>query len=349
MGLFDKFKDAVAEVTGQNDAKPGDQVVMINNDDEAMNDAVEQARATLPDFLAFYKNPPVNALNCRVKAYFMDGANREAIWLTDIVQEGNAIRGTVGNVPELVGTVHAGQEVLVPMQDICDWAFEAGGKQYGSYTVYAMFRTMPASEVDMYVQGYGFTQNPLETPGAGFAQLTANLPEPGEEEEEAGGEALPGLMEKLEAELQSRLAGLFEGETPDERERVNAANSFASQILAELEGSPYEAGARQLQHKYEQAFLKHLGQSDGDRAAAVVGEDEAIMGVTLADYAAASAKLSTVPLEKVLAALGVSAEEYNSISEQWAARMDADTSFQVAMQYGEYFAAADSHPKLGSL
>lgn len=345
MGLFDKIKDVMANVTEQ---KPDDQVVMIDNDDAIMADAIEKARGTLPDYLAFFQNAPVNTRNHRVKAHFKDGCNNEHIWLIDFTQEGDVICGTVGNNPELVTNVAGGQQVQVPMEDISDWGFEAGGKQYGNYTVYAMFRTMAPGLVQQYVDGYGFTQNPLEQPGITFAQLIADLPAPGEDDAEDM--MLPGLDEKLEQELQKRMENLFEGEDPDERERRNAAYQFAKEIMQELEGSRYAEAAKRLHHKYEQDYLQLLGFSDADKAAAAVDDAELIGGMTLADYAAASAKRSAgASLEAVCEALGITEAQFNEGNEGWAQRMAEDTSFQVSTQFAEHFAAAGNHPKLGGL
>lgn len=345
MGLFDKIKGAVSNAT---EHKPDDQMVMIDNDDATMDDAIQKACGTLPDYLAFFKNAPINTRNHRVKVHFNDGYNSEHIWLVDFTHEGDSIRGIVGNTPELVTNVVEGQQVLVPMEQISDWGFEAGGRQYGNYTVYAMFKTMDSGLVQQYVDGYGFTQNPLEQPGCTFAQLIADLPSP--EEDDAEDTMLPGLDAKLEQELQDRMADLFSDEEPDEREWRNAACQFAKEILRELEGSRYAEAARRLHDKYEQEFLQYLGYSEADKAAAAVDDAETISGMTLADYAAASAKLSAGVLsEPICTALGITETQFNEGCAGWVQRMTDDTSFQVSTQFAEHFAAAASHPKLGNL
>jgi len=354
MGIFNKLKnvvteavDTVSEIANQ---KPSDRLVMVNDDNQLMKDAIKQAKETLTDYLLFFKDAPLNTSNHRVKALFSDANGDEHIWLVNISHNGNSISGQVGNTPGVVSCVSDGEKVSVPLEQITDWAFEAEGLQYGNYTVYALFENMDPAEVEQYVEGYGFTQNPLETPNASFDELIMDLPEPtGEDIENAVGNLL-SVEAKLDEELQKRIAEFFEGENPDEEELNNAILDEARHMYNELEGSKYEAGAKLLLEKYEQKFLVVLGISDADKVAATVDENEEYFGITLFDFAAASAKFQAgVPYEIVLEVLGVSGSDYEAGTEKWAERMGSDTTYQVSKQYADYLAVANDHPKLGGL
>jgi len=356
MGVFDKLKNVVNEavetvsdtVNDLTNKKPDDQLVMIDDDDQLMNDAIRQAKNTLPDYLAFFSNAPKNTFNHRVKALFSDDYGNENIWLVNISHNGQSISGKVGNVPNIVACVDAGEVVSVPLDAITDWAFDADGLQYGNYTVYAMFERMHPAEVEQYVDEMGFCQNPLETPDASFADLIADLPEADDDDDDGG--RMLSVEEKLEEKLLAELEEFFEGENPSEREYANAALSTAKQMYRELEGSKYEDGAKLLLDKYEQKFLAILGQSDADKAAATVGEEEEYFGLTLRDYAVSSAKFQAgVSYEAVLEALGMSQSDYEAGSAKWAERWSTDTTYQMSEQYTAYFADADNHPKLGKL
>ena len=354
MGIFDKLKktvnDAAEAVSEKVKQKPDDRLVMISDEDELMKTAVEQARRTLPDYLAFFSSAPLNTKNHRVKALFSDECGNEHIWLVNISHNGSSVSGKVGNVPGIVSCVSAGEIVSVPLESISDWAFEAGGQQYGNYTVYAMFNSMNPAEVRQYTEEMGFCRNPLDTPGASFDELTEDLPEPSEDNEEQDGGRMLSVEEKLDEMLIQRLAEFFEGENPSEREYANAALDTAKHMHRELEGSKYEDGAGLLLQKYEQKFLALLGMSSDDKAAAAAGESEEYFGVTLRDYAAAGAKFQAgVSYEAVLEALGLSAADYEAGTAKWAERWASDTSHQLSQQYAEYYADAASHPKLGKL
>jgi|GEM_PF-3883368 len=355
MGIFNKLKNVVSEavetvsetVNEMTNQKPEDQLVMIDDENQIMKEAIEQAKKTLPDYLLFFKDAPRNTHNHRVKVLFSDEYGNENIWLVNISHNGDSLTGMVGNDPGIVNCVEAGEVVGVSLDDITDWAFESDGLQYGNYTVYAMFESMHPAQVEQYVEQMGFCQNPLETPGASFADLIADLPEASEDDD--GGRML-SVEEFLEQKLQAKLAEFFEGENPTDLERTNAALDEAKHMYFELEGSKYEEGAKILYEKYEQEHLAMYGMSDADKAAAAVGEDEEYNGLTLRDYAASAAKFQAgVSYEAVLDALGMTAAEYEAGTAKWAERWATDTTLQISQQYTDYMADANNHPKLGKL
>ena len=134
----------------------GDQVVQVPNEDRDMNAAIAKARATLDVFLATARKPPKGASDFKLKVRFTDAHGSEHMWVTPFRQVGQRFEGQLSNTPEVVRNVQGGQTVRFGRADISDWGYSQNGRQIGSYTVCAMFKSMPAEQVRRYKQDHGF-------------------------------------------------------------------------------------------------------------------------------------------------------------------------------------------------
>lgn len=77
---------------------------------------------------------------------------------------------------------------------------------------------------------------------------------------------------------------------------------------------------------------------------------EPIHGVSLYDYATVSSKMASgLTQEEILKALGIENAVFEEASALWVSRMQEDKDFTVINHFGQYFAEADSHPKLSGL
>lgn len=75
-----------------------------------------------------------------------------------------------------------------------------------------------------------------------------------------------------------------------------------------------------------------------------------IHGITLEDYSAACAKLVSGLSEADIAkALGVELPVWQEANLLWPERMKQDPTFHIVTLFGQYFGAADQHPKFGNL
>jgi len=75
-----------------------------------------------------------------------------------------------------------------------------------------------------------------------------------------------------------------------------------------------------------------------------------IHGVTLEDYSAACARIANGVSEETIAkALGVELPVWQEANLLWPERMKQDETFHIITLFGQYFGAAEQHPKLGSL
>ena len=308
-----------------------------------MDDAIAEARKTLPDYLEFYAAKPEGAFNHRVKVHFSDSYGDEHIWVTDFSVEGDQVRGIVGNQPQTVECVEAGEEVFVPMSQVSDWGFQAGNRQYGNYTVYIMFNYMSPQEVEMYIEQYGFTENPLEKLGTQFSEIIESMPkaiEEGAQEPEA-----IDFDEEVERRLQAYIAE--EDEELDEKDIKNIKINIAEEVFEECRPCASEDERIAFKLEYGSRVL-------GYATAASIAEDkpefEPIAGVSLEDYSAATAKISQgVALSDICNALGISESAWQEVNQGWGAKMGQDTSFTIAKLFSQYMADADKNPKVGHL
>jgi hypothetical protein len=77
---------------------------------------------------------------------------------------------------------------------------------------------------------------------------------------------------------------------------------------------------------------------------------EPIHGVTLEDYSAACAVIANgVSEETIATALGVELPVWQEANLLWPERMKQDETFHIITLFGQYFGAAEQHPKLGNL
>lgn len=77
---------------------------------------------------------------------------------------------------------------------------------------------------------------------------------------------------------------------------------------------------------------------------------EPIHGVSLEDYAVVSAKIvAGIDKDALIEALGIEKAIFEEASALWVARMQEDSTFEIMTAYGQYFANADEHPKIGHI
>ncbi|MDR2125278.1 MAG: hypothetical protein LBP63_00420 [Prevotellaceae bacterium] len=77
---------------------------------------------------------------------------------------------------------------------------------------------------------------------------------------------------------------------------------------------------------------------------------EPVHGISLEDYAQMVIKLTSgASIESICKAMGIDVAVWDEVNTLWAQRMEEDTSFQLVILYGEYFAAGITNPKLVNL
>lgn len=143
-----------------------------------------------------------------------------------------------------------------------------------------------------------------------------------------------------------------------------------SQAWIEQEGITSQSEINNVYHNYRRDVYMTWNECDSDQyirfdnrnslahhGVAQMGnnmqEDEnnpllaPVHGINLRDYSAICAKLgSGVDENDIYKAFGIDATIWGEINTVWPARMAEDTTFSIAVLFGQYFGEADQHPKL---
>jgi uncharacterized protein YegJ (DUF2314 family) len=108
-------------------------VIAVEGDDPAMSEAITQAKATLPEFIAVLGDPRPGHRDFAVKAFFPDLG--EHIWIGEVTHGNGAFSGLLGNHPMGRTTLRLGDRVTVPEARITDWKYVQHDVLIGGYSV----------------------------------------------------------------------------------------------------------------------------------------------------------------------------------------------------------------------
>lgn len=134
--------------------KPGDiverrgqpAVVHVSDDDNAVNRAMDEARATVDQFIAALNSPQPSQQAFSVKLLVSDGQHGEHMWVAPVRFDQGKFYGQINNVPERVRGVKLGDEVSVSANEISDWMFVDRGRLIGGYTIRVLRDGLGAAE-----------------------------------------------------------------------------------------------------------------------------------------------------------------------------------------------------------
>ncbi len=125
-----------------------DRVVMVDDQDPEMTAAIAKARSQLPHFWQTFEKPARGESDFALKVEITDTNGSEHFWTTDLQRTNGVIRGTINNDPNIVKTVKLGSRITIPEPDISDWLYRRDNRMVGNYTIRAMFKKMPAKQVE---------------------------------------------------------------------------------------------------------------------------------------------------------------------------------------------------------
>ena len=130
-----------------------DPVIAVSDLDSEMNAAMAEARATLPEWMALYRDRPSGYSNFALK-FPLEGV--EHIWVEVTSIEDGMVEGRLANAPHAEGWSY-GDPVRFPMSAISDWAYwDASGVAHGYRTVEVLFTMMPEQEAAAIRQRFGW-------------------------------------------------------------------------------------------------------------------------------------------------------------------------------------------------
>jgi uncharacterized protein YegJ (DUF2314 family) len=147
---------APVSADAQGSDQGNDKIVSVAGDDQEMAAAIEQARASLDQFLALSETPPLGTADFRLKVKVTDADATDHFWVMPFHRTATGFAGILADEPQSVHNVVAGQNIEFTRGDISDWGYVKNGHQVGSFTVCVLFKKMPKEDVDYYRQNYGF-------------------------------------------------------------------------------------------------------------------------------------------------------------------------------------------------
>jgi uncharacterized protein YegJ (DUF2314 family) len=144
-------------LAGCSGKKKGDNYVHINEDDKAMEKAVETARATTTNFVQAFREQKAGTKNFFLKRpYSTPTGGQEHMWIEVTGEEGGDFTGIVSNDAEETKEVKRGQRVKLKLDEISDWKYEDGKKLIGGYTIRYFVEKMPPAERKAFLKEAGF-------------------------------------------------------------------------------------------------------------------------------------------------------------------------------------------------
>jgi uncharacterized protein YegJ (DUF2314 family) len=134
-----------------------EQVMDIQLDDPATQDAIKTAQTTLNDFLRVAASGDPKFDNISVRIVVRQGKKAESFWITPFTVKGNNFRGTINNTPEIVTKVKAGQRLRFKRADIVDWMYVdlETKAMHGNFTTCVLLAKAPPEEIAQMKRAYG--------------------------------------------------------------------------------------------------------------------------------------------------------------------------------------------------
>jgi uncharacterized protein YegJ (DUF2314 family) len=140
--------------------RKADPLAYVATGDAKIAAARDEARATLPTFLAHLKNPAPDESHFGVK-FRLDrrqilGAARsgvvsqepaEYIWARNLnlTPNGSIVTGFIDGEPRSKG-FYSGQPLMIPLDDIVDWGYSKDGVMQGNFTTKVLLSKLPPAE-----------------------------------------------------------------------------------------------------------------------------------------------------------------------------------------------------------
>jgi uncharacterized protein YegJ (DUF2314 family) len=129
-------------VAGCDSINTGDPVVKVEETDQAMNEAIESARKSFPQFLKHWKTMSSDGVGVKVGLPTADG-DVEHIWFKPITITDTEVTGICSNDPYGIPNLSFGDKRTFQRSDVTDWMIVVGNKCYGGYTVRVLSEMEP--------------------------------------------------------------------------------------------------------------------------------------------------------------------------------------------------------------
>lgn len=121
-------------------------IVSVDENDAAMNGAIQRARQEVGTFIQALQNPRPNQSTFAVKKEFTEGDTSEHMWIVSPTYDGSAFRGRLDNEPGELKNVKLGDAVTISPKEISDWMYVEDDKLVGGYTIRVLRDRLSADE-----------------------------------------------------------------------------------------------------------------------------------------------------------------------------------------------------------
>lgn len=134
-----------------------DDVIEFKQDDNAMNNAIEEAKKTFSQFEELFKKPKDGQESFAIKVRFdtPDGGG-EHIWIGDLKTDGKVYTGVVNNEAQSTPDVKLGDTIQIDMNRMSDWMYLDKGVLKGGYTIRVMKNNLSDEEKKNFDKEVGF-------------------------------------------------------------------------------------------------------------------------------------------------------------------------------------------------
>ena len=116
-----------------------DRIIPVAGCNEEISDAIDQARSSISDFFAAFRDPKPNQTSFLIKARFEDDGDVEHIWLADLDFNTKPATGVVANEPDIKTLTYMERVPFLPDQ-ISDWMYMEDGRLVGGFTTKVLLR-----------------------------------------------------------------------------------------------------------------------------------------------------------------------------------------------------------------
>jgi uncharacterized protein YegJ (DUF2314 family) len=137
--------------------KEGDNYSAVDPNDQAMQQAIEKAKATSAEFVQAFHAKKAGTTDFFVKKPFgTPGGGKEHMWIEVTAEEKGVVKGLVANEAEETREVKMGQPVSLNISEITDWKYQDGKKLVGGYTIRYFINQMSPEERAEFLKQAGF-------------------------------------------------------------------------------------------------------------------------------------------------------------------------------------------------
>ncbi|MEM7349773.1 MAG: DUF2314 domain-containing protein [Acidobacteriota bacterium] len=126
------------------------------NDDEAMDAAMEQARETFDFFVEQLRAAGPDQRDFFVKVGLREGDLIEHLWVAELQAVGDAVEGTLQNQPYALQGYAQGQRVTVERDDLSDWSYVENDKLRGGFTLRLLRERMSPEDRAAFDAGHDY-------------------------------------------------------------------------------------------------------------------------------------------------------------------------------------------------